>query len=350
MTTQRRAAFRVPAVLTRTVAELRALAAAAADGARSGRRPWVALALAAGAVITDALLHLPAAASALRAASAVRADLPLSVELVRLPLSALVPTSDLPLWLAAGQLLLVVGLAEMVLPRRAILLVAALGHLLPTLAARVMITVGPDHLLGLPRELGSVLDTGPSALTTAVGAWLLMVSGARRVSLLLGASLLVASRVSPGLDGREHLLAFAVGICGALLTRARARRDSAAVPVPTLRLRRAVATFVAVTGVLVVLHAYHPVRYAPDADADTTPGIAAVQLVNSAQLPVQLDRLPAGSWVAASASCLRPDGHAAVLWLRPRYLCVTDGGAGATELVLHYRVAGIPQTQRLRLA
>lgn len=202
----------VTAATRRPLAELRSIAAEAAAGWRAGRRPWLAVGLAAGTCLCDLLLGLPATAGWVASMTDVRASLPLDEELARLPLSALVPTADLPNWLAVGQLLVVVGLAELLFDRRIVVALAVVGHLLPTLAVRAMVQLGPDNLLALPHALAAELDTGPSALTTALGGFLLTACGGRRAAALLAAGLLVADRYSPGVDGREHLLALLVGL------------------------------------------------------------------------------------------------------------------------------------------
>jgi hypothetical protein len=299
-------------------------------------------------VLTDLLLHVSATRPVIRALADVRADLPLPTELARLPISALVPTADLPLWLAVAQLLVVVGLGELLFARRLVVLVAVAGHILPTLAARWMLDLGPANLLGLPRYLAAEIDTGPSALTTAVGGFLLVRCGARRTAVLLGTALLLADRISPGLDGREHLLALIVGVVAAVLLARHDRAEAAAPIVPALRLRWAVGTLSVATLGLVALGAYHPIR-ASAAPLAAAPGgrIRAFEVLDAAHLPIVVGRLPAGVWLADGPSCEHPHGRPATsVWRRPRWLC--SDASPWRGVVLHYRVAGVRQSQHLR--
>ena len=333
----------------RPLMELRSTFRRAAVGWRSGRRPWLGLSLAASTGAADLLLHLPSTAGWVSDATALSAGLPIGQWLTRLPGSLLVPTPDLPLWLAMAQLTVVVGLAELLLPRRLVLAVGVLGHLLPTLAARLMVELGPGSFIGVPRYLANELDTGPSALTTAVGGFLLLRCGARRVAVILGVALLLAVRLSPGLDGREHLLALLVGAGAAAVSSVWHRRTETARPsVPVLSGPWALGVLTTVALGLVVASGYHPVQPGPSISAS---GTRAVELRDRTHLPVELSGLPAGTWISATASCPRPEGgrdpsrSLTTVWRRPRYLCANSSAA---PVVLRYRIAGIPETQHLR--
>ena len=94
----------------RPLMELRSTFRRAAVAWRSGRRPWLGLSLAASTGAADLLLHLPSTAGWVSDATALSAGLPIGQWLTRLPGSVLVPTPDLPLWLAMAQLTVVVGL------------------------------------------------------------------------------------------------------------------------------------------------------------------------------------------------------------------------------------------------
>jgi hypothetical protein len=75
-----------------------------------------------------------------------------------------------------------------------------------------------------------ILDTGPSGITTAIGAWLLARRHAYATLSLLTIALTVAAFLQPNIDGREHETAMLVGVLAAV-AQARIRTSS-------IRLRR----------------------------------------------------------------------------------------------------------------
>ena len=192
--------------------ELRRLLAFARRGWSRGKRPWVAVAMAAATILVYALLRNPTFGTALWHSGGVYASLPFATELRRLPMSLFLPTPYLPEWGAVVQLLIVLGLGELLLGRWLTVMVATVGHVAATLTARVMIDVGQWSLFGLPPELARALDTGPSAAVTAVGACLLIAIRMNRCASVLCAALLLAAIVTPGVDGQEHLVALACGL------------------------------------------------------------------------------------------------------------------------------------------
>jgi hypothetical protein len=143
---------------------------------------------------------------------AVYASLPLTTELWRLPMSLFLPTAYLPIWGAVAQLVVVIGLGELLLGRWLTVGVAVVGHFAATLAARLIIDSHLGTLFGLSPALAHVLDTGPSAAATAVGACLLLLLGMYRCASLLCIALFIAALVTPGIDGLEHLIALACGL------------------------------------------------------------------------------------------------------------------------------------------
>lgn len=191
---------------------------------RAGARPVMAagaglLCIAGDVAYTSAgLRHIAVAGGAVTAA------LPLPLELARLAGSAFLPTAELPLPLAVIQVVLVLGLAELVLGRYATAAVAITAHLASTLFARLLIAVGTAALLGLPASQAGVLDTGPSAMTAAVGSWLLLRARAYWCLAMLGAALIIAAILQDNVDGREHLAAFGCGALAALTVEARPLR------------------------------------------------------------------------------------------------------------------------------
>lgn len=192
---------------------------------RDGSRPVLGTLLGLLSIAGTVTYGVPALRPGVVAVGAVRAALPWSVEWARLPVSAFLPTAGLPLPLAVAQLVVVVGLAEMLLGRWATLGVAAVGQVVSTVTARLLLGLTGLHAIGLSASQAHLLDTGPSAVTTAVGAWLLVRFRAHVCAGLLGAALVVADAIQNNLDGREHLVAFCcgalIGICrpGRLLTR-----------------------------------------------------------------------------------------------------------------------------------
>jgi len=170
-------------------------------------------------IAVSVLLRNPAIGHALWRSGAVYASLPLPTELARLPVSLFLPTPYLPVWGAAGQLFLVIGFGELVVGRWMTVLIATVGHVVATLTARVIIDLAHTSLFGLSTSLAHVLDTGPSAAVTAVGAYLLFVTGMNRCATLLFLGLLIAAFAMPGIDGVEHLIALACGLCSACVSR-----------------------------------------------------------------------------------------------------------------------------------
>jgi hypothetical protein len=178
----------------------------------SGARPWLGVLLAIACVAVAILLHFHVWRPELWRSGDVRADVPVSSELARLPMSLFMPTAYLPLWGAVLQLVAVIGLGELILGRSVTVLVAAAGHVGSTLFARVLLTTSFAHLLGLTPAMAHAIDTGPSGATTAVGACLLVSLRMNRTAALLALSLAVAALVAPGLDAVEHAGALLIGL------------------------------------------------------------------------------------------------------------------------------------------
>jgi hypothetical protein len=142
----------------------------------------------------------------------VYASLSLTTELARLPMSLFLPTAYLPLWGACLQLLVVIGLGELILGRRLTIAVAIVGHFGSTLVARVLLDSVHGYVFGLTPALARILDSGPSAATTAVGACLLVSARMTRCAILLSVGLLAAALIAPGVDGVEHMVALSCGL------------------------------------------------------------------------------------------------------------------------------------------
>lgn len=176
--------------------------------------------LACVAVTVFHAIHLThAGAVVVRLTGEVRADLPLWLALLRTPVSLFVPALDLPVWAGLTQLFLGFALAELAIGRTRTLVIAYVTTLAGTLSARVMIALGPGTWggLGLPREIGQVLDTGPSAAVVGLFTYLSVVRRAPVVFALTGGSMLFEAVVKPNLAGREHLIAVGTAIVLGLL-------------------------------------------------------------------------------------------------------------------------------------
>jgi hypothetical protein len=182
-----------------------------------GERPWLGVALALATLLVALFLHFHILQPDLWRSGDVDAALPLTSELARLPMSLFLPTAYLPLWAACVQLVVVIGLGELILGRRLTIVVALIGHFGATLCARFLLeSVHGDHFGLLPALLHG-LDTGPSAATTAVGACLLVAAKMNRCTLLLCVGLVGAAFLTRGVDGVEHTTALAIGLTAGVL-------------------------------------------------------------------------------------------------------------------------------------
>ena len=199
------------------IPELRQLVLLVRAALASGRRPWLGLAMGTASVVVWLLLRSHSIGPTVWHSGAVFASLPLGTEILRLPMSLFIPTPLLPIWGAVAQLVIVLGIGEVLFGRWVIIVVAAIGHVASTLAARVIIDSIHGSLFGLTPALAHMLDTGPSAAATAAGAFLLLGLGLKRCAALLTVSLLVAAFFIPGIDGVEHMIALACGFLAAAL-------------------------------------------------------------------------------------------------------------------------------------
>ena len=197
----------------------------------SGARPWLGIATALATALVALCLHFHILSPELWRSGDVDAALPLTSELARLPMSLFLPTAFLPLWAASAQLLVVIGLGELILGRWLTIVVAAAGHIGSTLIARVLLESEHGHVFGVAPAMAHVLDTGPSAATTAVGACLLVAARMNRCALLLSVGLIAAALIAPGVDGVEHTTALIWGVTAGVanyvvISRVSATRDA----------------------------------------------------------------------------------------------------------------------------
>jgi hypothetical protein len=171
-----------------------------------------------GVIFFHDLAQRPGGARLVRQLGGVTADLPLWLALLRTPVSLYVPALDLPVWAGITQLFLAFALAELTLGRARTLVIAYATTMAGTLTARVMIATGPGWWgLGLPRECGRVLDTGPSAAVVGLFTYISVVRRAPVVFTLTGGSMVWESIAVPNLAGREHLIAVGTAIVLGLL-------------------------------------------------------------------------------------------------------------------------------------
>lgn len=196
-----------------------------------------------GVIFFHTLAQRPTGAVVVRILGGVKADLPWWLALLRTPVSLYVPAPDLPVWAGITQLFLAFALAELALGRARTLAVAYATTLAGTVLARVMIALGPGWGgLGLPREIGQVLDTGPSAAVVGLFTYVAVVRRAPIVFTLTGGSMVWESIAVPNLAGREHLIAVGAAIVLALFHGGGHRRPSGGVVVPVLRRKAPAAT------------------------------------------------------------------------------------------------------------
>lgn len=180
-----------------------------------------------GVIFFHAIAQHPAGATAVRLLGGVYADLPLWLALLRTPVSLYVPALDLPVWAGITQLFLAFALAELALGRARTLLISYVTTLAGTLTVRVMLAIGPGwHGIGLPPEIGQVLDTGPSAAVVGLFTYISVVRRAPIVFTLTGGSMVWESIAVPNLAGREHLIAVAAAIVLALVHEHTRRRTA----------------------------------------------------------------------------------------------------------------------------
>ncbi|MET7621670.1 hypothetical protein [Streptomyces sp. NPDC005408] len=158
----------------------------------------------------------------------VKADDPLWVALLRTPLSLFVPALDLPVWGALAQVLLVFGIAEICLGKWRTLVIAYVSTLAGTTCARIGVSLGPDHILGLPASDAQVVDTGPSAAVIGLALFVCWRYRAWFTAAIVVVAMIVEVLVKNNLAGKEHLAAivavFTVIGISALRRRRRRRR------------------------------------------------------------------------------------------------------------------------------
>ncbi|MET7684453.1 hypothetical protein [Streptomyces sp. NPDC005423] len=177
------------------------------------KRHWRAVPMTLGAVLFTAVLQFvqnqPWGFGFVQDIGSVRAEEPLTLALLRTPLSLFVPALDLPVWGALAQILFVFGIAELCLGWWRTLVISYVATLAGTLYARAGVHLGFDHLLGLPASDARVVDTGPSAAVVGLAVFLGWRYGAYATVGVVCAAMAVEVTVKGNLAGKEHLAAIA---------------------------------------------------------------------------------------------------------------------------------------------
>lgn len=187
------------------------------------RRRWCTVSLAAaGSALTvvcalaERVLHDP---SWLTDATAERASLPMTIALERLPGSLFAPAPDLPLWGAVAQLALAAAVAQAVCGAARAVGVGLGAHVTATLVARVTLALGPLVPLAMPAATRFVLDTGPSAASLGLAAYVCTRLRCGVVLAMLAAEPVVELCIRPTtLAAHEHGAAVTIGALVALLS------------------------------------------------------------------------------------------------------------------------------------
>ena len=159
----------------------------------------------------------PAGSHWLTACCAERDGYPLHRWILRLPGSLIAPAPELPVWGSLAQILVVVGIAEAAMGRAATVAVGLAGHFISTIAARVLLAAGSGVPGALPHIDRYLLDTGPSAATVALTAYLVVVLRCPMLGALAGAGIAAVASEHSGLAASEHFVAWVVGLgCGVI--------------------------------------------------------------------------------------------------------------------------------------
>jgi hypothetical protein len=171
---------------------------------------------AAGAVVVVAFAAHAAPPLVARLA-VVRADQPLGIVLVRLPLSLVAPTDHLPVAVAAVLVAVAFGVGQMLLGWRRTALVGLAAHTLATLSAHRWLLLGAP--LGVASQFLHMPDTGPSVAVLAVAGY----AGVEyRTPWLIAALTLyqaVENMTFGGLTSREHAVGLLLGVAAGLIHR-----------------------------------------------------------------------------------------------------------------------------------
>jgi hypothetical protein len=197
------------------------------------------LAACAGILALQLLQYAPRTTAWVDRLGGVYATSPWWQELLRTPLSVLVPDPSLPVWGLLLQVVVVFGIAETTLRVPRTLAVALLATLAGTCFARYSLWIGPHGFLGLPTHDLHVRDTGPSAAVVALGVYTACRYHAWWTSGAIAAAMIIEVLYVPNLAGYEHLAGVAAILT--LTTAEACRRRLRRSPAPPPRLDHSAA-------------------------------------------------------------------------------------------------------------
>lgn len=270
--TQHPAALQLPGRLNN---EIRALIGS--TRARWDREAWrgVTVALFGAALIafTTTLRATGFGVGVLDNITELRPDLPFLTWLVRVPGSLVAPAPRLPVWGSIGQVLIVVGMAELLLGRRRTLTIAIIAQFVTSLAGRVLVQLADHSIISLPAAQLIVRDTGPSAAVVALAVALAFAHRLKILGCLIAAGLFLDAITTTSLAGYEHLIAVGCGVGLGLLP-----RHAAAIGVAFRRRVRFVpaAVVLAASAMHLVLAINHPFgRHVVRLGMDAMPFVSA---------------------------------------------------------------------------
>ena len=193
----------------------RVLASIGRRWAERGVRGYLLTALVASAIVLMWWADRTGGRSFVAACCGERVDAPTGISLLRLPGSLVAPAALLPVWGSVAQVALAFGIGEATIGTRRTMTVAALAHVLGTLAGRYFVWYAPAALGGLPSSWRYALDTGPSAATCGLAIYIAIVMRCPRLGGLLVTAVVAAFALHPDLAGREHMVALAAGAVAA---------------------------------------------------------------------------------------------------------------------------------------
>ncbi|MDQ1541127.1 MAG: hypothetical protein QOH29_1853 [Actinomycetota bacterium] len=176
-----------------------------------GIRGYLLTMIVAALVVLMWILDHTAAQTVVAACCGERVDAPIGGALLRLPGSLVAPAPMLPVWGSLIQVVVAFGLAEAAVGARRTLVVASSAHIVATLAGRYFVWYAPAAFGVLPPSWRSALDTGPSAATIGLAAYLAVVLGCGRLGGLVALAVGVAFVARNDLAGREHMVAIVIG-------------------------------------------------------------------------------------------------------------------------------------------
>lgn len=179
--------------------------------AERGVRGYLLTAFTASAIVLMWWADRTAGRSFVAACCGERVDAPIGISLLRLPGSLVAPAALLPVWGSVVQVVLAFAIGEATIGTRRTVTVAALAHVLGTLAGRYFVWYAPAALGGLPISWRYALDTGPSAATCGLAIYIAIVTRCPRLGGLMAVGVVSAFALHPDLAGREHMVALAVG-------------------------------------------------------------------------------------------------------------------------------------------